>query len=140
MARLEAVGISDFADILKEIGESDNDELIEDMLTAGADIAVDEWKKGIASAVRTDRSTGETAAHVKAAKTKRSAGTSEKKIYPQGKDKRGVRYAEKAYILNYGKSGQAATHSLENAEKTAEPLITDAMQNVLNEYLEKEGL
>lgn len=140
MASLEMSGISEFAEVLEKIGQSDNEELVEDMLTAGADIAVDEWKKGIASAVRTDRSTGETAAHVKAAKTKRSAGSSEKEISPQGKDKRGVRYAEKAYILNYGKSGQAATHFLENAEKTAEPLITDAMQNVLNEYLEKEGL
>ena len=70
---------------------------------------------------------------------KKIGDVSAKEIYPQGKDRKGVRNAEKAFILHYGKSGQAPTRFVDAVEEAAEDKAVSAMENVFNNYLEKEG-
>lgn len=144
MAKFSVNGIDSLAADLKRLGQLDNVELVSDMLEAGAEIVTDEWKKGIATAVKskTDggRSTGDMADSVAPTKgIKKSGDISAKEIYPQGKDRKGVRNAEKAFILHYGKSGQAPTRFVDAVEEAAEDKAVSAMENVFNDYLEKEG-
>ena len=141
MAKFAVNGIDELAAELMEMGQLDNGELVSDMLEAGAEVVSDEWKKGIRSAVKTNgRSTGEMERSVAPAKgIKTVDGVSVKEIYPQGKDSKGVRNVEKAFILHYGKSGQAPTRFADAVEDAAEDKAVLAMEDVFNNYLEKEG-
>lgn len=141
MADFSVSGIDELAAELKKLGQLDNDTLVEEMLEAGAEVVVDEWKKGIKSAVKTKRSTGELEASVTTVKgIQKVNDVSAKTIYPAGKDSKGVRNAEKAFILHYGKSGQTATLFVDDVENKAEDKAADAMEKVFNNFLEKEGL
>lgn len=140
MAKLVMNGIDELAAELKKLGQLGNDALVEEMLEAGAEVVVDEWKKGIKSAVKTKRSTGELEASVEASGIERVNDGSAKTIYPAGKDSKGVRNAEKAFILHYGKSGQPATLFVDDVENKAEDKAADAMEKIFNDFLEKEGL
>lgn len=140
MAKFAANGVDELAAQLKELGQLGNGELVSDMLEAGAEVVTEEWKKGIRSTVRTKRSTGELEKSVAPAKGIKTVGdVSSKEIYPQGKDSKGVRNAEKAFILHYGKSGQAGTRFVDAVENTADGKAVDAMEEVFNNYLQKEG-
>ena len=61
-------------------------------------------------------------------------GNDVKYIYvsPQGKDHKGVRNAEKAFINHYGTSKIKATHFVDDAETEASEKAVDAMQDVWN--------
>ncbi len=141
MAKFSVNGIDSLAADLKRLGQLDNDELIADMLDAGAEIVADEWIHGILEATKPDgRSTGDMVRSVAPTKgIKKIGGVSAKEIYPQGKDRKGVRNAEKAFILHYGKSGQAPTRFVDAAEEAAEDKAVSVMEDVFNNYLEKEG-
>lgn len=141
MADFSVSGIDELAAQLKKLGQLGNDALVEEMLEAGAEVVVDEWKKGIKSAVKTKRSTGELEASVTTVKgIQKINDASAKTIYPAGKDSKGVRNAEKAFILHYGKSGQPATLFVDDVENKAEDKAADAMEKIFNDFLEKEGL
>ena len=142
MAKCYTSGIDELAAELKKLGQLDNDKLVGEMLEAGADVVIDEWKEGIKKAVKNKRgrSTGELLESVTTKKGIQKLGDAScKTIYPAGKDSKGVRNAEKAFILHYGKSGQAATLFVDDVEAAAEDNAVDAMEQVFNDYLEKEG-
>ncbi|MGN0598920.1 MAG: HK97-gp10 family putative phage morphogenesis protein [Oscillospiraceae bacterium] len=143
MAKCYVSGIDELAMELKKLGQLDNDKLVEEMLEAGADVVIDEWKEGIKKAVKNKRgrSTGELLESVTTNKGIDKVGdVSAKTIYHAGKDSKGVRNAEKAFILHYGKSGQAPTLFVDDVEAVAEDKAAEAMEQVFNDYLEKEGL
>lgn len=84
---------------LEKLAEAVGGDLPEKMLDAGADAAVDEWKAGIVRHRHVD--TGEMLNSVGVAPGTRKGRKRE--IYPLGSDRKGVRNAEKAYVLNYGR-------------------------------------
>ena len=129
-------GLNSLIDELKDLGELDNGELTGKMLNAGAKVISDEWKKGIKRAVkRGGRSTGDMVESVAPSKKiERKGDVSASTIYPQGKDRKGVRNAEKAFILHYGKSGQAGTRFVDDVEAAAEDAATEAMEQIFDEY------
>ncbi len=143
MAKFSVNGIDSLAADLKRLGQLDNEELVSDMLGAGAEVVAEEWIHGILEATKPDgRSTGDMASSVAPTKgIKKIGDVSAKEIYPQGKDRKGVRNAEKAFILHYGKSNadQPPTHFVDAVEESAEDKAVSAMENVFNNYLEKEG-
>ena len=55
-------------------------------------------------------------------------------VYPQGEDRRGVRNATKAFVINYGRGGvkrnggKMGDRFITSDEKAAEALVTQAMQ------------
>lgn len=51
-------------------------------------------------------------------------------IYPQGKDRHGVRNAEKAFILHYGTKRIAATHWVDDADRLCDTTVIAAMRAV----------
>lgn len=141
MAKFSVNGIDELAADLQRLGQLDNEELVADMLDAGAEVVADEWIHGILEATKPDgRSTGDMASSVAPTKgIKKIGDVSAKEIYPHGKDRKGVRNAEKAFILHYGKSGQAPTRFVDAVEEDAKDETFTAMENVFNNYLEKEG-
>lgn len=105
------------------------------MLDEGAKVIVKEWKKSIKKYN-----------HIRTGQMIESVGSwrknihSLREIYPQGKDDKGVRNAEKAFIAHYGKSGQIGTRFVDDAESNGEPEAVLRMQEVFDEYLKEKGL
>ncbi|MBD5145641.1 MAG: hypothetical protein HDT21_07030 [Ruminococcus sp.] len=143
MAKFSVSGIDGLAADLQRLGQLDNEELVSDMLYAGAEVVAEEWIHGILEATKPDgRGTGDMARSVAPTKgIKKIGDVSAKEIYPQGKDRKGVRNAEKAFILHYGKSNanQPPTRFVDAVEESAEDKAVSAMEDVFNKFLEKEG-
>ena len=128
--------IDDIAKELEQLGEDVSGQLGQKMLDEGAKIIEFNWVKSIKNHNHID--TGDMVNSVGVAK-----GTKAKKfrdIYPQGKDSKGVRNAEKAFIAHYGKSGQLGDRFVDEAEANADAECATAMQKKLNEYIEKKGM
>ena len=58
-------------------------------------------------------------------------------VYPQGKDDKGVRNAEKAFILHYGRSGMVASHFVDEAEQKAKAESEAAMVKIWDHFIQK---
>ena len=150
MAHIETTGFSDLLKDLEALGEDVN-EMSDDMLAAGSTVAVDAWKKGIENvehkivspdgkgyqAKRGDGDTGDMRDSVARAEKSRK-NTAE--IYPQGKDRKGVRNAEKAFVLHYGTSSYQGSRFVDGIEEKAAPEVYVAMGDVMDEYLKKHNL
>ena len=54
-------------------------------------------------------------------------------IYPKGKDRRGVRNAEKAFVLHYGTSKIPGSRWVDDADRYSEETAVPAMIQVWNE-------
>ena len=142
MSKFSYNGIDELAADMKKLDLLDNETLVGEMFDAGADVVIEEWRKGVEKKVRNvdERSKGELLDSIGTHKNvKRIENFSAKDIYPKGKDSKGVRNAEKAFILHYGKSGQSPTLFVDDVENAAEDKAVDAMSAKYNEYLEKEG-
>jgi hypothetical protein len=85
---------------LAKLADAVGGDLPEKMLDAGAEAAVQDWKEGITAHKHVD--TGDMLNSVGVAPETRSG--KKREIYPLGTDRKGVRNAEKAYVINYGRS------------------------------------
>lgn len=56
-------------------------------------------------------------------------------IYPQGKDAKGTRNAEKAFILHYGTSKIPATYWVDDADEKSGPRVEETLNAIWAEYL-----
>lgn len=57
-------------------------------------------------------------------------------VYPQGKDQRGVRNAEKAFVQHYGTGRVPATYWVDDADAYSEEAVPEALQAMWDEYLD----
>ena len=135
MAGLKVNGIDDLMDEL-DLMTKGTPEMIDRMLMAGADVVTQAMKEETEAAGLID--TGAMYKSIRPTKPKEKAGLHSIEVYPQGKDKKGVRNIEKAFINNYGTKGQKrkipATHFIEKAIEKSESGVYYAMQDVFNEY------
>ena len=138
MAQVSTYGFSDFLREMQALGEN-VDEIAEEMLDAGAEVATEEWKNGIREHDYID--TGDMLASVGPNKNTKSSGRSSGarsvEIYPQGKDRKGIRNAEKAYMLHYGTSKMRGSRFVDDIDERAEQKIQEAMEKVMDEHLKK---
>lgn len=149
MATITTTGFSDLLKDLEGLGE-DVDAMAADMLDAGSDIAVEEWKKGIQNeehkiVAKDGRGFINKRGYVDTGDMVNSVGRTLKKgrtaeIYPQGKDRKGTRNAEKAFILHYGTSNFQGSRFVDGIEDKAFPEVAVAMGHVMDEYLKKHDL
>ena len=134
MADFNVTGIDDIAEMLKKAGELGNGEIVGKIQQARAEIYVEKWKSAIDKAIRNKkRSTGDMK---KSVGIKKAGGTAVD-VYPLGKDRKGVRNAEKAYIHHYGRSNQKASRFVDIAEADAEKPAFEAAQKIMDEFIEK---
>lgn len=142
MARLEVYGLDGLTAYLKQQQQLTGP-MAHAMLDSGAEELVKSWKDKIKQKNHID--SGAMLKSVRAKKTEEGKdGFLEKTVYPQGKDKRGTRNAEKAFLFHYGWKTNAATngphdgdHFVDEIEQEAEPNVVSAMEQTMADYLEK---
>lgn len=136
MALFEAEGFDELVADLKKNADL-LDSAAPEMLQAGADVVADAWRDAIQSHGLID--TGDMLDSVAPANLVNSSTEKKIAVYPQGRDRKGVRNAEKAFINHYGASRRKATHFVDDAETKAEGPAVDAMAAVWYDKLESEG-
>lgn len=134
MASCKFSGMDEMTQYLKKTGDLANGQLCEDILNAEADVYIDEWKKAIDKCVKTKRSRGEMRDAVNA----KQVGSLKVEVYPMGKDHKGVRNAEKAFIHHYGKHGQSGSRLVDIAEENAAAPSFEAAEKVFDDFFNKE--
>ncbi len=147
MAAFKVEGLSDLEKQIDAIGQLHNDELINDMLKAGAEEARKCWIDGIrkfdhiSTKIITEKNM---ITHVTATRPKRNKFGRLCFVYPAGKEERpwgDVRNAAKAFFQHYGYQGKPGDRFVDDIEKKAEenavPVMTAVFEDFLKEYNKK---
>ncbi|MEG0766085.1 MAG: hypothetical protein RR482_00070 [Clostridia bacterium] len=148
MARFKSVNVDEMADELKRLGQITSPMAME-MIDAGAKIIKDAWKRIIDE--RGHVKTGAMRDSVEADPPKNNGSSVSSEIYPRGKDKKGVRNAEKAFLLHYGweagkptrgkeggkghKGAHKGDHFVDTVENECMDAVGYAMENVRDRYM-----
>jgi hypothetical protein len=137
MARFDTHG---FDGPINDINSMDlSDEETDEILMAGAEQVKQAWK--FAARMHKLKDTGDMIDSIDYAKQpKQAAGVKYVDIYPQGKDRKGVRNATKAFILHHGSTKFRATHWVDDADALCEGefSVHGAMLDKFNEILERK--
>ncbi len=139
MARFNTSGIDDIINEMKRIGELVGD-TADNMLMAAAEEDKKAWKQAAEMHGLID--TGDMVNSVGYPKKPSTVnGVRQIDIYPQGKDRKGVRNAEKAFINHYGSPGKniEATHWVDDADKLAAEPVQKAMENEFDKLINRKG-
>lgn len=134
MAKLDTPGLDELIREMQRMGE-DSGEIAEAMVNAAVGVIRDEWR---ASAERHDlKVSGALIDSIGfPAPVQNIAGIVYRDVYPQGKDGRGTRNAEKAFILNFGTSRIPAKYWVDEAEQAAKPKIQQRLEQIWGEFLD----
>ena len=134
MARFEMEGFDELLAEMKRMGELSG-ETADKMLMAGAEEVKKAWKD---SAVRSGhRDTGDMIDSIDFSRKPKTAGDIRTiEIFPQGKDSKGVRNAEKAFVLNYGKKNKAPSHWVDDADRASGEPVMQVMTEIWEKHLE----
>ena len=148
MAKFDVSGMDELLADMKRQGELAG-ETADKMLMAAAEEVKEAWRD---EATRRDfHDIGDMIESIGYSRKPKTAGDVRTiDIYPQGKDKKGVRNAEKAFVLHYGRKGSGnkprrgkkfsgpgipATHWVDSAEDNAGPRALAAMERIWDEHL-----
>ena len=134
MARFSTDGIDQIAAEMAWMGEAAG-EVADEMLLAGAEEVKRAWKE---TAERHGyRETGDMIESIRADKAPKSDANDVRRInvYPRGKDRKGVRNAEKAYVLHYGTSKIHGSHWVDEADQDADPMVQDVFEKIWDRHL-----
>lgn len=138
MARFRTEGLDELIEDMIEM-ELTTSELAHEMLFAGADEIKKAWK--ISAEKHGHRDTGDMINSINYSRRVRKIGDlKEVDIYPQGRDRKGVRNAEKAFILHYGSSKLAASHWVDDADEMAGPMVEDRLYEIFYNWLREHGM
>lgn len=133
MARFDTSGIDDLIEEITRLGDAGK-EVGDEMLLAGAEEVKRAWEISVGR--HGHRDTGDMIKSIGfPRKPKDVGGIRSIDIYPQRKDRKGVRNAEKAFILHYGSSSIPASHWVDDADEEAGPRVQDAMEKVYDKFL-----
>ena len=134
MARFDMSGLDETIREMERLGQKSGD-AAKAMLQAGAEKVKTAWRAAIMSheLVRTGEMLGSVGFRPQ---PKKAGDDLSIEIYPQGVDYKGVRNAEKAFILHYGTSRHKPTRFVDDADKMSEALAVPAMESVWDEYIQ----
>lgn len=102
------------------------------MLKAGAEILINAQKEE-AQAMKI-RDTGDFIKSIKAGNVKKGSEGSYVDVYPQGKDHKGVRNAEKGFIAEYGTSKIKPRPWMRTANEKSAEEVTAAEKEIWDKY------
>lgn len=134
MAQFSTDGIDSIAEEMAWMGEAAG-EVADEMLLAGAEEVKRAWKE---TAERHGyRETGDMIESIRADKAPKSDANDVRRInvYPRGEDRKGVRNAEKAYVLHYGTSKIHGSHWVDEADQDADPMVQDVFEKIWDRHL-----
>lgn len=134
MAKVGGDGLAELIQNMTALGVAVDGDIARDMLLAGAEVVAESWQKS-----------AKAHGHVQTGAMLESIGAPDGPvhlgnaiaidIYPKGKDKRRVRNAEKAFILNYGSSRIRADRWVEQANDSGEAAAIARMTQVFNDKI-----
>jgi hypothetical protein len=135
MASFDTSGLDDLINEMQRLGQEEGP-VVDEMLDAGAAIIRDHWKE-----TATKHGYIDTGAMVDSVDfpVKGNVRALYRDIYPQGKDAKGVRNAQKAFILHYGKHNMPGSYWVDEAETKAGPEVTEACQAIWDRFLKSGG-
>lgn len=134
MAQFSTDGIDSIAEEMAWMGEAAG-EVADEMLLTGAEEVKRAWKE---TAERHGyRETGDMIESIRADKAPKSDANDVRRIsvYPRGEDRKGVRNAEKAYVLHYGTSKIHGSHWVDEADQDAGPMVQDVFEKIWDRHL-----
>lgn len=135
MARFYMVGIQPMIDAMRAMHE-ESGEAAEAVIRAGAEEVKKAWKQ--AAEEFDHRVTGEMIESIGYPREPKDInGALTMDIYPQGKDSKGVRNAEKAFILHYGSTKLDGSHWVDYADQLCEATVGPAMVREWDKWIDK---
>lgn len=133
MANFISTGMTDVIDRLdRMVGASEG--MKKEMLESAANVYVDTWKRVIRA--KGHVRSGDMAESVGAVFSE-DAGAGTAEVYPLGKDRKGVRNAEKAFLLHYGWGRKKGDHFVDQIEREAVEPAVKAMEAVMDRYVKE---
>lgn len=134
MARFNVSGMDETIREMRRLGEESGD-AARAMLQAGAEKVKTGWRAAIMSheLVRSGDMLGSVGFKRNPKKTGDMLSI---EVYPQGVDYKGVRNAEKAFILHYGTSTHTPTRFVDDAETMGEAMAVPAMEEIWDRYIQ----
>ena len=136
MARFDVSGLDETIEDMKRLGQMTG-QTADAMLMAGAEEVRKAWRQSAEE--HRHRDTGDMIASIGFARKPKEIGSIRTiDIYPQGKDKRNVRNAEKAFILHYGTTKIRGSRWVDDADKISEQTVVPAMIRVWEQFLQNQ--
>lgn len=136
MARFDVSGLDETIEEMKRLGQMTG-QTADAMLMAGADEVRKAWRQSAEE--HRHRDTGDMIASIGFARKPKEIGSIRTiDIYPQGKDKRNIRNAEKAFILHYGTTKIRGSRWIDDADKISEQTVVPAMIRVWEQFLQNQ--
>ena len=136
MARFDMSGLNSVIDEMRRLGE-DTGPTAERMIMAGAEEVKKAWRRSAEE--HNHRDTGDMIDSIgyplHPAKIGDALGID---IYPQGVDHKGVRNAEKAFILHYGTSKRPGSRWVDDADRYSEETAVPEMKRIWDEYVQSK--
>ena len=137
MARFDTSGLDDVVRYLERM-DMTTGELADRMLLAGAAEVREAWQE--AATLHKHRLTDQMYHSINYARTPKTVeGVRMIDIYPQGKDDKGVRNAEKAFITHYGTSTRPGSRWIDDADEISGRTVVPAMLRVYEDYMRDIG-
>lgn len=127
MAKFELTGLGDIEKMLLN-RETTVTAAVPDMIQAGADELIKAEQEEMERLKLVD--TGDMKKSVKATKLRKTDSGGFVEVYPQGKDRKGVSNATKAFVAQYGKSGMSARPWLTAARAKSGEKVSAAIRKV----------
>lgn len=136
MARFDVSGLDETIEDMKRLGQMTG-QTADAMLMAGAEEVRKAWRQSAEE--HRHRDTGDMIASIGFARKPKEIGSIRSiDIYPQGKDKRNIRNAEKAFILHYGTTKIRGSRWVDDADKISEQTVVPAMIRVWEQFLQNQ--
>ena len=136
MARFDVSGLDETIEEMKRLGQMTG-QTADAMLMAGAEEGRKAWRQSAGE--HRHRDTGDMIASIGFARKPKEIGSIRSiDIYPQGKDKRNIRNAEKAFILHYGTTKIRGSRWVDDADKISEQTVVPAMIRVWEQFLQNQ--
>ena len=136
MARFDVSGLDETIEEMKRLGQMAG-QTADAMLMAGAEEVRKAWRQSAEE--HRHRDTGDMIASIGFARKPKEIGSIRTiDIYPQGKDKRNIRNAEKAFILHYGTTKIRGSRWIDDADKISEQTVVPAMIRVWEQFLQNQ--
>ena len=137
MARFDMSGLDPIIDEMREMGE-ESGAVAQEMILAGAEAVKQAWRRSAEE--HGHRDTGELIDAIGYPKGPQNIGDALTiDIYPQGKDRKGVRNAEKAFILHYGSSKLEGSRWVDTADAYSEQTAIPAMEQIWDKFTQSRS-
>ena len=137
MARFDMSGLDETIRELRRLGEESGPVAVA-MLQAGAEEVKKAWRQAAEQNDLVD--TGDMLESIGYAKQPVDIGGALAiDIYPQGRDRKGVRNAEKAFVLHYGTSKMDPSRWVDDADRYSEETVVPAMREIWDDFIKQKG-